>query len=182
MSYRSRRRKKHAVELDITAFMNLIVVLVPFLLSSTVFSRLAILELNLPAAASGPTSVKQDLQLEVIIRPNAIDVADRNRGLIRRVDDNANGHDYQALSTVLQQVKTHFPEKLDATILSESDTPYDTLVQVMDAVRVAKVFQINSVTSVELFPELSIGDAPIGYETAPAAQEAAPAAKKGKGR
>ncbi len=168
--------------LDITAFMNLIVVLVPFLLSSTVFSRLAVLELNLPAAASGPTSAKQDLQLEVIIRPNAIDVSDRNRGLIRRIDDNATGHDYKMLSSVLQQVKTSFPEKLEATILSEPDTSYDTLVQVMDAVRVAKVFQADSVASVELFPELSIGDAPIDYATKPAAQEATPAAEKRKAR
>lgn len=168
--------------LDITAFMNLIVVLVPFLLSSTVFSRLAILELNLPAAASGPTSLKQDLQLEVIIRPNAIDVSDRNRGLIRRIDDNATGHDYKMLSSVLQQVKTSFPEKLEATILSEPDTSYDTLVQVMDAVRVARVSQANSVESIELFPELSIGDAPVGYETKPAAQEATPAAEKRKAR
>lgn len=47
---RLRRRQRHAevVELNITAFMNLMVILVPFLLITTVFSRMAILELNLP--------------------------------------------------------------------------------------------------------------------------------------
>jgi len=179
MGARSRRIKKRAVELDITAFMNLIVVLVPFLLSSTVFSRLAILELNLPAAASGPASAKQDLQLEVIIRSNALEVADRNRGLIRRIENNADGYDYAALSAVMRQVKASFPDKVDATILSERNTSYNTLVQVMDAVRVAKVFQANSVASVELFPALSIGDAPMGQ---PASQEAAPPPKERRGR
>ena len=178
MSYRSRRMRKHAVALDITAFMNLIVVLVPFLLSSTVFSRLAILELNLPASASGPTSVKEELQLEVIIRPDALEVSDRNHGLIRRIDNNADGYDYPALSRVQQQIKTQFPDKNAATILSEYNTAYDTLVQVMDAVRVAG----SGTTMVELFPEISIGDAPAAGASAPQIPETKPVVKRGQGR
>ncbi|MEE9142428.1 MAG: biopolymer transporter ExbD, partial [Gammaproteobacteria bacterium] len=47
------RRSRHAdrrdpAELNITAFMNLMVVLVPFLLITAVFSRMAVLELYLP--------------------------------------------------------------------------------------------------------------------------------------
>ncbi len=53
MSTRVRRLRKHPAQLDITAFLNMIVVLVPFLLSTAVFSRLAILELSLPAQSSG---------------------------------------------------------------------------------------------------------------------------------
>ena len=45
-----RRRRTETPELEITAFMNLMVMLVPFLLITAVFSRLAIIELNLPAA------------------------------------------------------------------------------------------------------------------------------------
>ena len=157
MSYRTRRRRRHAVELDITAFMNLIVVLVPFLLTTVVFSRLSILELNLPAAASGPTELKNELKLEVIIRPQALEVADRNTGLIKRIDATPQGHDYAALSALMKLIKSRFPDKLDATLLSEPDTAYDTLVQVMDAVRGAR-----DVTGkrVELFPDVSVGDAP----------------------
>ena len=47
-----KRRQAETPEMDITAFMNLMVVLVPFLLITAVFSRLAIIELNLPAASS----------------------------------------------------------------------------------------------------------------------------------
>ena len=47
-----RRLHKHAVHLEVTAFINVIVVLVPFLLSTAVFSHLAVLELSLPAKNS----------------------------------------------------------------------------------------------------------------------------------
>ena len=160
MNYRKRRLKKYTVELDITAFMNLIVVLVPFLLTSVVFTRLAVLELNLPAAASGPTEISKNLQLEITIRPRAIEVGDRNVGLIQRIDSTAEGYDYHALSDLMRQLKARFPDKLDATILSEQDTPYDTLVQVMDAVRSVRVAQTGPHAHVELFPEISVGDAP----------------------
>ena len=167
MNYRKRRLKKYTVELDITAFMNLIVVLVPFLLTSVVFTRLAVLELNLPAAASGPTEISKSLQLEITIRPRAIEVGDRNAGLIQRIDSTAEGYDYHALSDLMRQLKTRFPDKLDATILSEQDTPYDTLVQVMDAVRSVRVAQTGPHAHAELFPDISIGDAPPATRAGP---------------
>jgi len=160
MSYRKRRLKRHAVELDITAFMNLIVVLVPFLLTSVVFTRLAVLELNLPSAASGPTEISKNLQLEITIRPRSIEVGDRNAGLIRRLDSSAQGYDYPALAELMRELKARYPDKSDATILSEPDTPYDTLVQVMDAVRSARPTQAGAHARIELFPDISVGDAP----------------------
>jgi biopolymer transport protein ExbD len=156
-----RLRQKEAPELNITAFMNLMVILVPFLLITAVFSRLAILELNLPAAAQGEAAKgKGELQIEVIVRPAAIEVADRRGGLIRRLDSGPDGYDLHALSEILQKIKGRVPEKLDATILLEPETPYDTLVQVMDAVRVVEVEGEGRVRREELFPEISIGDAP----------------------
>ena len=47
-----RRLRKDAQHLEITAFINLIVVLVPFLLSTAVFARLAVMDLQLPAQQS----------------------------------------------------------------------------------------------------------------------------------
>ena len=158
MSYRIRRLRKHPVGLDITAFMNMIVVLVPFLLTTAVFSRLAVLELSLPAQSSGFDKLKGDLQLEIVIRRDALEVGDRMGGLLRRVENTSKGYDYQALSTLMQQLKARFPEKLEATVLAEPDTSYDTLVQTMDAVRVAKS---GPAAHVDLFPEISVGDAPV---------------------
>ena len=84
---RSRRGSRHhdhdTAELNITAFMNLMVILVPFLLITAVFSRLAILELNLPGSSNEPADPQeQTFQLEIIVRMGQIEVGDRNQGLL----------------------------------------------------------------------------------------------------
>jgi biopolymer transport protein ExbD len=166
MRYR-RRLTKQPGDMNITAFMNLMVILVPFLLITAVFTRMTILELNLPPASSSSNETKQELQLEVTIRKDALEVGDRHSGLIKRID-NVKGYDFKTLSEVMKQIKSRFPDKLNATILSEPDTSYDVLVQVMDAVRVAEIVQAGSVTRAELFPDVSIGDAPVhGKEKSP---------------
>lgn len=156
-----RRLHKKPAALEITAFLNLIVVLVPFLLSTAVFSRMAVLQLTLPAQTSGVETLKGDLKLEVVVRPDALEVGDKNGGLIQRIASTPGGYDYHALSQLMEQIKMRFPDKTDATVLAESDTPYDVLVQVMDAVRVGHLVQGAQVVRAELFPDISIGDAPV---------------------
>ena len=159
---RARRLRKTAAHLEITAFINLIVVLVPFLLSTAVFSHLAVIDLTLPAQTSGVETVKpNNLQLEVVVRGNAIEVGDRIGGLIRRIDDNAGGHDLATLSALMLEIKTRFPDKTEATVLAEANTSYDTLVQVMDAVRISRQMNGKHAVDTELFPTISIGDAPL---------------------
>ena len=160
---RVRRLRKDQAHLEITAFINLIVVLVPFLLSTAVFSRLAVIDLTLPAQnAPGLEQVKADnLQLEVVVRPEALEVGDRIGGLIQRIPATATGPDVHALQTLVQQIKTRFPDKLEATVLAEPDTSYDTLVKVMDAMRAGHMAQGDRVVRAELFPNISIGDAPV---------------------
>ncbi len=160
---RVRRLRKDPAHLEITAFINLIVVLVPFLLSTAVFSRLSVIDLTLPAQnAPGLEQVKADnLQLEVVVRPEALEVGDRIGGLIQRIPATATGPDVRALQTLVQQIKTKFPDKLEATVLAEPNTSYDTLVQVMDAMRAGRMAQGDKVVRAELFPNISIGDAPV---------------------
>lgn len=162
---RVRRPRKPVAHLEVTAFINVIVVLVPFLLSTAVFSRLSVIELSLPAKNSGVEQLKvDDLKLEVVIRPDALDVGDRIGGLIQHIPNNAQGYDLTSLSTLMQQVKTKFPEAKTATVLAQPNTSYNVLVQVMDTVREgvpAGVDPKSKGAYVELFPDISIGDAPI---------------------
>jgi biopolymer transport protein ExbD len=159
---RVRRLRKTPAQLEITAFINLIVVLVPFLLSTAVFTRLAVLDLTLPAQSSGVEQLKEnDLKLEIVIRPESIEVGDKIGGLIERIPDTPKGHDLRALGAIVLQIKNKFPDTKTATVLSEPDTSYDTLVQVMDAVRAGHMMQGTKVVRSELFPDISIGDAPI---------------------
>ena len=163
-SRRGGRRRHDAVELNITAFMNLMVILVPFLLITAVFSRLAILELNLPGSSSEPVEPQeQTFQLEVIVRQDKIEVGDRNQGLLGIYPNSDDGYDYAALAVKLLELKERYPSKTDASILLEQDIAYDTLVQVMDTVRVAQ--EVNEeegqIERSDLFPDISIGDAPV---------------------
>ena len=157
-----RRRSNETAELNITVFMNLMVILVPFLLITAVFSRLTILELNLPGPSSEPVNQEElTFQLEITVRDDKIEVGDRNVGALGVYPAGENGYDFEALSRKLAEIKKTYPTKTDAAILLESDIPYDTVVQVMDRVRVAETVEGGSIVRTELFPEISIGDAPL---------------------
>jgi biopolymer transport protein ExbD len=157
-----KRLRKHRAELEITAFLNLIVVLVPFLLSTAVFTRLSVLDLSLPAQSSGIEQLKtNNLQLEVVIRPDALEIGDRIGGLIERVPNKGNAPDVQRLGEILREVKKQFPDKAEATVLAEPTTSYELLIRVMDAMRSIKTVDGAKIVRAELFPQISVGDAPI---------------------
>ena len=137
---RVRRLRKEVAALEVTAFINLIVVLVPFLLSTAVFTRLAVMDLSLPAQSSNKLEQLKanDLKLEIVIRPEALEVGDRIGGLIQRIEKKTGHHDVKALNTLMQTVKQKFPDQ-DAPACCRSPTrPYEVLVQVMDAVRAGR--------------------------------------------
>lgn len=169
---RKRRIRKEVAHLELTAFINLIVVLVPFLLSTAVFSRLAVLDLNLPAQQSAVEQIKgPELNLEVVLRKDAIEVGDRIGGLIQRIEHVQGKQDLAALTRLMLQVKEKFPDKTEASVLAEPQTPYDELVQVMDSIRSAVRPAPEGglkVVRVDLFPNVSIGDAPVRGAALPA--------------
>ncbi len=162
---RNRRtiRSRHpAVELNITAFMNLMVVLVPFLLLTAVFSHITILDLNLPdpSGAKNNQPKTPPYELRVTIRKNVLNLSDNRGGLIRQVGKKDNEHDYAALKQALIQVKSRIPDKTAITILAEQNTEYDALIQVMDTARSYQTVFEGEAVLAELFPDISIGDAP----------------------
>lgn len=158
-------RRKHiqeTVELNITAFLNLMVILVPFLLITAVFSRITVLELNLPAKdAIAKQEEKIKLQLELVIRQHSFEVRDSNIGRIKYIERNEVEPDWKVFTDVLVEIKRRFPEEQSITLLLEPTINYKTLIQVMDRVRSADVVQFTEVENVELFPNISIGDAAI---------------------
>ncbi|HWK82433.1 MAG TPA: biopolymer transporter ExbD [Caldimonas sp.] len=160
-----RRLKKTPAHLEITAFINLIVVLVPFLLSVAVFTHLAVIDLSLPAQSSEKLEKldpNKPLKLEVVIRPESVEVSDRIGGLIQRIPNVTGGAaDVKTLSALIQSIKLKFPDTLEATVMAEQTTSYDELVQVMDAVRAGHQVEGQRIVSVDYFPNISIGDAPV---------------------
>lgn len=162
MKFPRRKHLQEAVELNITAFMNLMVILVPFLLITAVFSRMTVLELNLPTLDEAQKNAQEDLKLslQLVVRESSFDIQDANIGLIRRIERNPAGEDWKTFSKVLIEIKSRFPEEQSITLLLEPGVSYRTMIEVMDHVRSADVVQLASLETVELFPEIAIGDAP----------------------
>jgi biopolymer transport protein ExbD len=153
-----RRRDKEAPELEMTTFMNLMVVLVPFLLITAVFSRITIVELDLPSAQSvAPTT--PTFRVEVVVREAGLEIMDGRR-VIAAIPKSGDAHDLPKLSEYLVAIKREYPEKDDASVLLEPDILYDDLIQVMDVVRSVELPDGEEMARVDLFTAISIGDAP----------------------
>jgi biopolymer transport protein ExbD len=165
--HHARLRGRH--DLNMVPMIDMMVILVFFLIFTAVFSKTNVLELNLPSSTAGVPDLPDGLQLEVIVRDDSIDVADRATGVLQSVPNTLAGYDLAQLGSYLERVKAKFPDNQSATILMGPDISYDVLVQVMDTVRVrvlpaspgrAGVAGAGQVQA-ELFPEISVGDAPI---------------------
>ncbi|HHJ35199.1 MAG TPA: biopolymer transporter ExbD, partial [Gammaproteobacteria bacterium] len=122
-----KRPKKEPPELNITTFLNLMVVLVPFLLITAVFSRITIMELSLPAGEGGKVSNKQQLTIEVIVREKGLEISNGKQVLARfpllkaeEVElvaddegsvDTSKLYDLELLSEFLVKIKSKYPDK-----------------------------------------------------------------------
>jgi biopolymer transport protein ExbD len=146
--------------------IDIFTVLVTFLLMTAVFSRTVILELKLPSNNPSSVDLPKDLNLEVIVHHDDLVIADRATGPLRTLPNTATGYDLDGLTQFLQTVKSRFPDKTEASVLLEPDTPYDIMVQVMDRTRIAEVNAGLSTQQYELFPDVSVGDAPVNEPAA----------------
>lgn len=141
-----------------TTFMNLMVVLVPFLLITAVFSRITIAELDLPSANSAPPSTPT-FRVEVVIRKAGLEIMDGAR-VIAAIPKVGETYDLPKLSEYLVAIKRQYPQKDDASVLLEPDIEYDHLIRVMDVIRSVEMHDGGQTTRVNLFTAISIGDAP----------------------
>ncbi len=160
------------------------VVLVPFLLITAVFSRVTILELSLPAGGSSSVDNKQQLVVEVVVREKGLEISNGKqvlarfpllkKGAVKQANhengaaefDSSKLYDIKLLSRYLTEIKKKYPNKTDALVLMEADIEYRVLIRIMDAVRSTFVRQRGAdgeadvLQQVVLFPDISIGDAP----------------------
>jgi biopolymer transport protein ExbD len=162
----ARRLKKTQAHLEITAFINLIVVLVPFLLSVAVFTNLSVIDLGLPAQSNEQIQKldpNKPLKLEVIVRSRWVEVNDKHGGRLidPPIPNLATGPDVRTLSAAMQMIKQKYPQHDDASLLAENDIPYESIVHVMDAVRAGYQVQDKKIVVTDYFPNISVGDAPV---------------------
>ena len=158
-----RFRSKDPAEMNITAFMNLMVILVPFLLITAVFSRLAVLELALPSPDVEQTEPDPDRpRLVLVVRGDGMQLDDE-RGALQSFARQPTGYNTTALNDFLVEVKKRRPKQTTITLMMEPDIAYDDMIQIMDAVRAQRVPDEDTgrmTLEQRLFPDISIGDAP----------------------
>jgi len=156
-----KRRTKPEYELDVSTFLNLMVVLIPFLLITAVFSRLTIVELSLPSSAGGAKTDQPAFRVEVIVRESALEITNGTVviGTIPKVDDE---YDLSTLSDFMMSLKREYPDHDTASVLLEPHIPYDYLIRVMDVVRSVEIAVGDSeeYKIFALFTEISVGEAP----------------------
>lgn len=156
-----KRRKGNDYEIDVTTFLNLMVVLIPFLLITAVFSRLTIVELDLPSNASGAAPQHESFRIEVIVREAGIEIGN-GTAVIATVPKKDDEYDLETLSEMMVALKQEYPDVDTASVLMEAFIPYDYLIQVMDIVRTVEVPTgvENEYELYALFSDIAVGAAP----------------------
>lgn len=163
------RRERKPAELLLVPMIDIFTVLVAFLLMTAVFSRIAIMQIDLPSSvASNPTEPK--FRLEIIVRQDGFELTD-GKQVIGRIEKVSGAYDLNALTERALAVKREHPTSEDVSVLSEPKVPYNELVQVMDAIRsvelpasdalvVAQAVTGAQTVKVALFTNIALGDAP----------------------
>jgi biopolymer transport protein ExbD len=137
------------------------VVLIPFLLITAVFSRITIVELDLPTSAGGAGAEEQEFRVEVIVRESGIEIGNGSV-VIAGIPKVGSEYDLSTLASYMLSLKRDHPDTEKASVLLEPEIPYDYLIKVMDVVRSAEVMQVDQPEPVQLalFSQISIGEAP----------------------
>jgi biopolymer transport protein ExbD len=166
-SYRTRMRKP--VELLLVPMIDIFTVLVTFLLMTAVFSRITILQLDLPSANASAAGTPPAFRLEVIVRHDGFELTN-GTALIATLPKVDGEYDLKSLTDMAVSLKREYPETKDASVLLERDVQYDYLIQSMDAIRSAEVVQpvdatmpdtpAGVATRMELFTSIAVGEAP----------------------
>lgn len=165
MAFRYKYKPADDAELDITSFMNLMIVLVPVLLLSITFTQITVHEIKLPELTGGfAASDESQAQLEVVVDEEGFTVYYPNRkNQISQLPlvqtETGMAYDYDSLSSVLQEVKAQISDRRDIVLLADKSLDYQSLVSTMDIVKSYRTVLAASVVEVELFPEISLGDA-----------------------
>lgn len=159
MTFRIKRPQEDEADIDITSFMNLMIVLVPVLLLSLTFTKVRVIDINLPELSGGASAAQlSQSQLDIVVDDSGFAVFFPGSQLISKIPREDGQYNYRQLSLVMQDLKEQVSDKKDATIVAARDVDYQTLISTMDVVKSYKTVLAASLVEVELFPEISLGD------------------------
>lgn len=158
------------IELNMTPVMNLMVCMIPLLLSTAQLIKIGVIDLNLPPAVGtsvtqleAPKEVQKKLDLAITITnqgfyiSSSLAILKSTSGQGPTIPMKPNGqYDFEALSRKLFEIKKQaigsFSDTENIIIQAEPDIQYQLLVDTMDAARSIKIDD----RTYTLFPEVSL--------------------------
>lgn len=171
-------REVHSANVDLTPIMCLFIILVPMLLLTAVFERLAVLKAHLPEASTlrGPSPGEPPqpsgiVELRLMIRPEGLEL----EGTLSHDPDGKEKETYEdfrvsfplvgdrfdleGLQGHLKSLKSRYPRHEKIVFLVEDKVTYDIIVQAMDACREEIFEEQGREVRRPLFPSISISEA-----------------------
>jgi biopolymer transport protein ExbD len=131
-------RQRNIDDVNITPVMNLFLVLVPFLLLTTEFVRIAVLELSLPSQNQSTNqqemSKKPPILILLAIDEDGFEIKAPSMR-IDKIPRKARTFQIDLLARELQKIKTRYRDTEEITIQPVETILYETIVDVMDACR-----------------------------------------------
>ena len=163
------RRKPPAkpAELMLVPMIDIFSVMITFLLMTAVFSRISIIQLDLPSAAAGAPT-EPTFRLEVMVRKEGLELTNGQETIAVLPQENG-AYPLQQLTLMAANLKGQHVDVDTASVLMAPDLQYDYLVHVMDAIRSTDkaTAEANGFTAtpdergrISMFPKIAVGDAP----------------------
>jgi biopolymer transport protein ExbD len=154
------RRERKQAELLLVPMIDVFTVLVTFLLMTAVFSRITVMQIDLPSSVSTKSS-EPKFRLEVIVRQDGFELTDGKQA-IGTIPKLRGEYDVNGLTERVLAVKREHPMSEDASVLSEAKVPYDELIQAMDAIRSAELPASDALVAAQVVPGTPAGAAGVG--------------------
>jgi biopolymer transport protein ExbD len=159
------REEEEAGELNIVPYLDILMNLILFmLLSINGLAAFGILNVSAPGYGGPSTTVapqenpeQPHLVLSVLISKKGHFVNSQNAILgedgAPTIPLKADGsYDYAALNAQMVKIKSAFPTETKVIVAADADTPYDALIQTMDALR-----ETQDKSHRLLFPDVTLG-------------------------
>ncbi len=148
-----RRRPSYILDLNLAPLLSLFVALIPMLLLTAIFQEVGIINLYLPTLEEALLQESQedpgtDFTLAVAVTTTQISLMKDDKVLL--TENIAGELKLDKLTEKLAELKKEVPDKRDLVLLLDGQIRYETIIDIMDAVRVHG--------EEELFPDISLAD------------------------
>ncbi len=134
-----RGRKRDEPDVNIIPVMNIFLLLIPFLLLTAAFVKIAIIDLSLPSLSKGGHAKQQQEQKKLTL----VILAVKDTGFQLKspgfkftpIMKTQTGYDFKTLATQLREIKTKNIAAEDIIVSPAASIKYDTIIKVMDQCR-----------------------------------------------